>query len=150
MAGEYVGLWHRLNFTRYIQQNYIYHEFKGNPHVKVNEYAYTNFKLSYYLTIANVTVNTWELNFIYAIRQQNIWLLDGRRWSLQFFSAFVFWQKSSVNLAVIVECWFLTVQISNGSMDGIQVRIYDVHSRVENSPALIWIHGGGWTTRSPG
>ena len=34
--------------------------------------------------------------------------------------------------------------------DNVNVRIYEPEHRVDNSPALIWIHGGGWVAGSAG
>lgn len=42
------------------------------------------------------------------------------------------------------------LQISSLVFDGVPVRLTEPNKRVENSPALIWIHGGGWTLGSAG
>ncbi len=41
-------------------------------------------------------------------------------------------------------------QIKDQVFNGVPVRVFEKVNRIENSPALIWIHGGGWITGSAG
>ena len=42
------------------------------------------------------------------------------------------------------------LQISFEQFDDVRVRLYRPDSMVRNGPAMLWIHGGGWVTRTVG
>ena len=48
---------------------------------------------------------------------------------------------------MVIVCF---IQISDSHWGGVRVRLYEPKGQVSNGPAMIWIHGGGWVTRTVG
>lgn len=113
IAGEYIGLGHRLNNSRYLSTTSVFS--------------------------LGLTANYEGVQVSHEIPVQLLPL------------SLLWWLSLNVTeLTMVFTIVCCIYQALDDTLDGVPVRLYEPKNRAKNTPALIWIHGGGWVGKAAG